>query len=256
MKRELISFEWAIQKLLDDKTNFNLMAGFLSELLLTDITIIEVFENEQTNRHHWTNVKVRDTDGQILLIEIQYSRTFLYFAEILVESPKRILTNLTTPNAFIGVTKVVCISLLYFDFFQSKDCLYHGTSEYVGKQTDDKLKLTPSQKRLFDTQKIGELAPVHYIINVNQFNAVVTDTLDEWLYYLKHDEVKPGFTAKGLSEVREKLAIYKLSDVQYDAYDLHLHGLHRQASLFETYYAIPRRKGKEEKKKSDTEAEV
>lgn len=241
MKRKLISFEWVIQKLLDDKSKVDLMAGFLSELLLTDITIIEVFENEPANRHHWTNIKVRDADGQILLIEIQYSRTFLYFAEIFVESPKRVLTNLTTPNAFVGVTKVVCISLLYFDFFQSKDCLYHGISEYIGKQTGDKLKLTPSQKRLFDTQKVSELAPVHYIINVNRFNGPVTDTLDEWLYYLKHGEIKPGFTAKGLPEAKEKLAIYKLNDAQYDAYDSYLHGLHRQASLFETYYAIPRR---------------
>jgi hypothetical protein len=42
MSRQLISFDWAIKKLLRSKANFGILAGFLSELLFTDITIIEV----------------------------------------------------------------------------------------------------------------------------------------------------------------------------------------------------------------------
>ncbi len=45
-KRKLISFDWAMKKLLRSKANFEILEGFLSELLKEDISILEILESE------------------------------------------------------------------------------------------------------------------------------------------------------------------------------------------------------------------
>lgn len=44
-KRRLISFDWAMKKLLRSKGNFEILEGFLSELLSDDITILDILES-------------------------------------------------------------------------------------------------------------------------------------------------------------------------------------------------------------------
>jgi len=46
MERELISFDWAIKRLLRSKANFDILEGFLSELLFEDMKILQVLESE------------------------------------------------------------------------------------------------------------------------------------------------------------------------------------------------------------------
>ncbi|MCI5191439.1 MAG: hypothetical protein D3905_16995, partial [Candidatus Electrothrix sp. AS4_5] len=45
-KRKLISFDWAMKKLLRSKANFEILEGFLSELLKEDVRIQEILESE------------------------------------------------------------------------------------------------------------------------------------------------------------------------------------------------------------------
>ena len=46
MGRKLVSFDWAIKRLLRSKANFGVLEGFLSELLHIDITILEILDGE------------------------------------------------------------------------------------------------------------------------------------------------------------------------------------------------------------------
>ena len=46
--RKLISFDWAMKKLLRSKANFEILEGFLSELLKEDVRIQKVLESEST----------------------------------------------------------------------------------------------------------------------------------------------------------------------------------------------------------------
>lgn len=55
-ERELVSFDWAIKKLLRNKANFDILEGFLSELLKDEIKIIQILESE-TNKEH-SNEKI------------------------------------------------------------------------------------------------------------------------------------------------------------------------------------------------------
>ena len=42
----LVRFDWAIKRLLRNKANFNILEGFLSELLKEDVLIQEILESE------------------------------------------------------------------------------------------------------------------------------------------------------------------------------------------------------------------
>ena len=46
MSKRLIRFDWAIKKLLRDKANFDILEGFLSELLDDNIVIQQVLDSE------------------------------------------------------------------------------------------------------------------------------------------------------------------------------------------------------------------
>ncbi|NQZ10875.1 MAG: PD-(D/E)XK nuclease family transposase [Algicola sp.] len=75
MERTLISFDWAMKNLLRSKGNFGILEGFLSELLFTDISIVEILESESNradvnNKQNQVDIKVRDADGQLILIEV------------------------------------------------------------------------------------------------------------------------------------------------------------------------------------------
>ncbi|MBP7215526.1 MAG: hypothetical protein KBA52_07820 [Candidatus Kapabacteria bacterium] len=46
MSKKLIRFDWAIKRLLRNKSNFVVLEGFLSELLFDDIKIEQILESE------------------------------------------------------------------------------------------------------------------------------------------------------------------------------------------------------------------
>ena len=101
------------------------------------------------------------------------------------------------------------VRALYFDYCQGDDYVYHGTTHFVGMHKGTQLKLNDRQKSSFDTDQVSDLFPEYYIINISNFNNVATDTLDEWIYFLKNEAIKPHFKAKGLLEAKEALDVMK-----------------------------------------------
>jgi len=67
--------------------------------------------------------------------------------------------------------------------------------------------------------------------------------LDEWIYFLKNEEIKESFTAKGLKEAQEKFSIMKLPEDEQKAYDHYKDDLHYQASMFESSFGDGYREG-------------
>lgn len=47
MAKALIRFDWAMKRLLRQKSNFNILEGFLSELLREDIKIEQILESDR-----------------------------------------------------------------------------------------------------------------------------------------------------------------------------------------------------------------
>jgi predicted transposase/invertase (TIGR01784 family) len=113
---------------------------------------------------------------------------------------------------------------------QGKDYVYKGNTNFQGLHEKDLLQLSNRQKRTFVKQSVADIFPEYYIIKVNQFNDIAKDTLDEWIYFLKNNEVKDEFKAKGLAEAKEVLDVMRLNKEQQYGYNRYLDYLHVKAS--------------------------
>ncbi len=246
--RKLISFDWALKKLLRSKANFDILEGFLSELLKEDITIIEVLESESNqeerfDKYNRVDLKVRNGKNEIIIIEVQYEREFDYLQRILYGSSKVITEHLHVSDAYAKVVKVISVNILYFDLGHGDDYIYRGTTSFRGIHTGDKLDLSFDQQELYQKEKIFELFPEYYLLKINQFNDIAKDSLDEWIYFLKNEEIKDEFKAKGLKQAKEQLDIMKLPEDERKAFDRYVNDLHYQASMVESSYGVGKLEG-------------
>ncbi len=60
---------------------------------------------------------------------------------------------------------------------------------------------------MFEKNHPHELYPEYYLLKINQFDDVAKDRLDEWIYFLKNEEIKDEFQAKGLKKAGDVLDI-------------------------------------------------
>ncbi|MCI5117480.1 MAG: Rpn family recombination-promoting nuclease/putative transposase [Candidatus Electrothrix sp. LOE1_4_5] len=248
-KRKLISFDWAMKKLLRSKANFEILEGFLSELLKDSIHILEILEsegNEEDRRDKFNRVdlKVRNQKNEVIIIEVQYDREFDYLQRILFGTSKVLTEYLNEGDPYSKVVKVISINILYFDLGHGKDYVYHGITSFQGLHHQDTLELSENQQALYNTKKIHQIFPEYYLIKVNSFDDIANDTFDEWIYFLKNEEIKENFKAKGLIKAKQELDILKLPEQERLAYEKYQDDLHYQASMVESSYTIGKLKEK------------
>ena len=224
MKRQKhVRFDWAIKRLLRQKANFNILEGFLSELLKNDISILEIIDTEsnqetETDKYNRVDILVKDKKGEIIIIEIQNSYAIDYFLRILFGISKAITEHMNVGDEWTEVKKVISINIVYFDLGREKDYIYKGETKFFGLHHQDELQLSNSQKKLFKKEKVKDLYPEMYLIKVNNFDDVAKNTLDEWIYFLKNSEIKKDFTAKGLKEAEEVLKVANMKDEERREY--------------------------------------
>ena len=221
--QKYVRFDWAVTRLLRQKANFNILEGFLSELLKDDIAIVEIIETEsnqetETDKFNRVDILVKDKKGELIIIEIQNSYAIDYFLRILYGISKAITEHIRTGDEWTSVKKVISINIVYFDLGRGEDYIYQGTTTFSGLHQKDELELSSAQKKLFRKEKIKDLYPEIYLIKVNNFDDTAKDTLDEWIYFLKNSEIKKSFTAKGLREAEEVLKVANMEDEERRAY--------------------------------------
>ena len=247
--RKLISFDWATKKILRSKANFDILEGFLSELLYEDITILEILESESNketkdDKFNRLDLKVKNTKDEIILIEIQYDREMDYPQRILYASSKAIVEHLKEASAYSKVTKIISISILYFDFGDGDDYIYKGTTNFRGVHNNSILQLNKKQKELYDTSKVEKLFPEFYLLKIKNFNDIAKDTLDEWINFLKNETIPNNPKAKGLEKAKETLDYLKMPDDERVDYNRFQKSLHDQASAYESTYVVGKIEGK------------
>ena len=239
--RKLISFDWALKKLLRSRANYEVLEGFLSELLKDDIEILEILESESNREQardklNRVDLKVKNQKGELILIEVQYEWEFDFFQRILFATAKAITEHMAKSDIYANVVKLISISILYFDLGQGKDYVYRGATRFVGTHYHDELLLNEKQQQLFGKEYPHELYPEYYLLKINQFDDIARDTLDEWIYFLKNEEIKGEFRAKGLEKAREILDVMKLSEEERLAYEQHIEDMRYQASMFRSSF--------------------
>ena len=252
-KRKLISFDWAIKRILRSKANFEILEGFLSELLFEDIKIVAILESEsnkesKNDRTNRLDIKVENRNGELILIEIQYSTELDYLQRILYASSKAITEHMAEGEAFSQVSKVISISILYFDFGDGDDYIYKGTTSFIGLHNKTKLELNEQQKDLYKTDLVEKIYPEYYLIKVKNFNDISKDTLDEWINFLKNEEIPEHPKAKGLLKAKQELDYLKMQDQERDQYDSYKYERHHEASVYESTYVLGNKMGMKEGK--------
>ena len=253
MSRKLISFDWAIKKILRSKANFDILEGFLSELLFEDITILEILESESNqetrdDKFNRIDIKVKNSNEEIILIEIQYDRELDYMQRILYASSKAIVEHLKESESYSQVNKIISISILYFDFGNGDDYIYKGTTNFIGLHNKSLLELNEKQKELYKTDTVAKIYPEYYLIKIKNFNEVAKEPLDEWIHFLKNEEIGENPKAKGLEKAKETLDYLKMEDEERIEYNQYQTSLHDQASAYESTYVIGKIEGKKEGK--------
>jgi len=221
--RNMISFDWAMKRLLRNKTNFEVLEGFLSELLRRKIIIKHIGESEgnKTKNDDKTNrvdILVEADDNELVIIELQYDSVDEYFRRMLYGVSKSITEHIFAGEDYSKVRKIYSVNIVYFDLGSGDDYIYHGFTNFKGLHTQNELHLSADQRQLYGKTTIGELYPEYYIIKVNGFDDVAKDTLDEWIYYLKNNRIKDEFTAQGLDKARIILAYDKLTEEEKKQY--------------------------------------
>jgi predicted transposase/invertase (TIGR01784 family) len=240
-ERTLISFDWALKRLLRNKANFVILEGFLTELLHQDIQIVNLLESEgnadaEEQKINRVDLLCLNHLQELVIIEVQYHDEVDYFQRILFGASKLITDYLERGAKYGEVRKVYSVHILYFDLGQGSDYVYHGQLAFRGQHEQDILALSKLQRKKYGKMLAGELFPEYYLLKINNFDEVARNTLDEWIYYLKTSTLPKTYRAKGLAEVAEQLKIDDMSPETKAKYLELIKGTNITESMIETAY--------------------
>ena len=237
MRRRLVSFDWALKRLLRSKANFEVLEGFLTELLRQEVKIIEVLESESNketgdDRFNRVDLKVRLGGGEIVIVEVQAAREYDFLKRLLYASSKVVTEHMYESMPYSDVARVISVSVLYFDLGRGEDYVYRGATTFRGIHHGDELELDEGQRRVLGCTSASEVFPEYYLIRVDRFDDVARDGLDEWIYFLKNQEVPEGCRAKGLEKAGRVFEVLALSPEMREEYERYLDWQRRQYSQF------------------------
>ena len=142
------------------------------------------------------------------------------------------------------------MNLIYFDLGEGEDYIYHGSTSFKGIHKNDVLQLRENEKKDVAEDSIQQIFPEYYLVKINRFDDLAKDTLDEWIYFLKNEEIKPEFTAQGLQEAGRLLAYTKLKKEDQIDYNNYIDNRRRRDSELRTKFSEGLEKGKLETAKS------
>ena len=241
MMKRLVSFDWAVKKLLRSKANYGILEGFLSELLKEDIIIKQFLDTESNKEEEFgkfnrVDVLVENSKGEIIIIEIQNNYELDYMQRMFNGSSNILIEYIKEGSPYSEIKKIISVNIVYFDLGQGEDYIYHGKTKFIGMNKNDELQLSEKQKNVFKVDSIDRIYPEYYVIKMNQFDDVAKNTLDEWIYFLKNEEINDDFNAKGLVEAKTKLDIMKLPKEQQAIYKRRSDDLHYGASMWLSTY--------------------
>lgn len=234
-----IRFDWAMKHMLRDKANFGILEGLISVLLKEDITIVEILESESnqnsdTEKFNRVDIKAKNSKGHLIIVEVQLTRQLYYLQRILYGTCKAITEHINIGEKYDQVKKVYSISILYCDYGQGEDYVYHGETRFRGINKGDELRVNMKEEGVIIQQLPKEVFPEYYLVRVNSFTKIPENPLDEWMEYLKTGEVKENTHVPGLQQVKEKLRLLSMTPEERRAYDEHMDNIMVQNDVLDT----------------------
>ena len=196
-------FDWAIKYLLRNKANFDILEGFLSELLQKDIRIESLLESEgnkntRDDKYNRIDLLASNENDEKIIIEVQASSEWDYLSRILYGTSKAIIEHLKEGEPYKNICKVISVSIIFFNIGEGEDYIYQGTTVFRGRHQQDILKLNANERNFYGLgfEIPADIYPEYYLIKVNQFHEKIRNKFDEWMYFLKNEQVQSTFKGK------------------------------------------------------------
>jgi predicted transposase/invertase (TIGR01784 family) len=243
--KKLVRFDWAIKHILRNKANFDVLEGFLSNLLKEEIKVENILESEsnqeQENRKfNRVDLKCRDGNGRQIIIEIQNQREVDYLQRLLWGTSKAVVESLELGRSYREVVKVISISILYhtmrLDEKENTDFIYYGITEMMGLHTKKPLILHVNTVKKAETPTITSrnIFPEYYMIYVEKFEDMIYEDIDEWVYFFKHGEIREDFKSPGILLAAKKLDYLAMGENERRAYDDYMAYLAQERDILDT----------------------
>jgi len=243
--KKLVRFDWAMKYILRNKANFDVLEGFLSNLLKEEIKVLEILESEsnqeaENRKFNRVDLKCKDSQGRQIIIEVQNQREAEYLQRLLWGTSKAVVEGLELGKKYKEVIKVISISILYhtmrLDEKENTDFIYYGTTELVGLHTKKPLVLHEAvsygEKKSVVTSK--DVFPEYYMIYVEKFQDMINEAIDEWVYFFKHGEIKEEFTSPGILLAAKKLDYLMMNEEDRRVYEGYLACLGQELGILDT----------------------
>jgi predicted transposase/invertase (TIGR01784 family) len=251
---DLVSFDYAIKYLLKDKGDYDIVEGFISTLIsscgykpIKIKALLESASNKESKelKSSIADLVVEDDAGNKYIVEIDRSYTSLFLHKACFNSSRLIVDSISSNDDYSTIKKIIHINLLYFPFGNIKAPLHYGKTIFheIDRVHPKSLHIADLGMKFFDAHNIF---PEYFVISVPLFNDVIKDELDEWLYMMKHSEVKKDFKSPYMKKVADRLNILKMSPADRKEYTSY-----RNESLKERDYIV----SAEEKGKAEGKAE-
>ncbi|MDE6692896.1 MAG: Rpn family recombination-promoting nuclease/putative transposase [Muribaculaceae bacterium] len=234
-----IRFDWAIKHMLRDKSNFGILEGLISVLLGEEVEIVEILESEsnqesEQDKFNRVDIKAKNSNGHLIIVEVQLTRQLYYLQRILYGTSKAITEHINIGEKYDQVRKVYSISILYCEFGQGDDYVYHGETVFRGINTGNELLVNTKEDGVIVPRLPKKVFPEYYLVRVNAYDKIPESPLDEWMEYLKKGIVKDDTSTPGLQQVKEKLRVMSMNEEERRAYDAHIDNIMVQNDVLDT----------------------
>jgi len=212
-ERTLVSFDWALKSILRQKDNFDILEGFLSDLLKEKITILELLESESnkdsiTNKSNRVDLKAKDGKGREVIIEVQHDSEPDYLERVYYVTSKSLIDNMKEGYRYKNVKKIISVSIVYWKLLE-KDYIVKGSMKFYGLTNNKEINITANQNIFAE----------YYFIQPKWFDDNIKSKIDEWVYLFKHSKVKGDIKATNIDKAKEKLDRLKMSEEERAAYE-------------------------------------
>ena len=228
--KPLMSFDYfltlAIKYLLKNKGDYDIIEGFISALFASQgyppIKINALLDTESNKeelemKKSIADLVVEDAEGNKYIVEIERAYTPNFMHKACFNSSRLVVDGIYGNQDYTTIKKIFHISLLYFSTKEMQKPIYHGKTIIHEVDTKHPVDVTIANEGLviFNTPNVF---PEYFFISVPMFDDVINSEIDEWLYVMKHSEIRQGFKSPYMSKVAERLSVIKMSSEERNEY--------------------------------------
>jgi len=226
MEKPLISFDFAIKYLLKNKGDYDIIEGFISALFASQgyppikiNALLDTESNKETLelKKSIADLVVEDEEGNKYIVEIERSYTPHFIHKACFNSSRLVVDGIYGNQDYTTIKKIFHISLLYFSTKEMLKPIYHGKT--IVHEVDTKhpvdVRIANEGLVIFNTPNVF---PEYFFISVPMFDDIINSEIDEWLYVMKHSDIKQSFKSPYMAKVAERLAVIKMSAAERNEY--------------------------------------